>query len=305
MELAYIPGITALMVKVCILYYAYKAKHSFAFTALLAVFALHNSAEVMSIVQFNMHFESANFVARAYYAVSMWALVFMLNYANFTVHRRSLSVPIITGLFIYASIFSALLFFTDGIVNGSVATGITIAATRGEIYPLFQASVLIGMGAFLSVLINGLVTAKDADTEIRCWYSLLSLSPIVLLAVGIVLLQLVGINFTATLLMPVFSTVFLLVPLYYESVHRITDIRLYLPFSVERGVAANVLDVCSDFSSNKISFKEAHDQLEKELVLYSLRKNNFNVSKSAESMDLNRTTLYSILKRHGISNLDS
>ena len=121
MELAYIPGITALMVKVCILYYAYKAKHSFAFTALLAVFALHNSAEVMSIVQFNMHFESANFVARAYYAVSMWALVFMLNYANFTVHRRSLSVPIITGLFIYASIFSALLFFTDGIVNDAAA----------------------------------------------------------------------------------------------------------------------------------------------------------------------------------------
>jgi hypothetical protein len=293
------------VIKLGILYYAYQAKHSFAFTALLAVFALHNTAEVMSLVQFNMHLESANFVARGYYAVSVWALVFMLNYAHFTVYRIGLPKRRLFSLFGCALVFSGLLFFTNSIVTGSVATGITIAATRGELYFLFQVIVLLGMGSFLFTLVNGLVTARDASTEIRCWYSLLALLPIVLLSVGIVLLQFVGINFTATLLMPIFSTIFLLVSLYYESVHRVTDIRMYLPFSIERSVSSNIMATCSDFSSNKVSFREAHDQLEKELVLYSLRKNGFNVSKSAEAMALNRTTLYSILKRHGISDLDT
>jgi DNA-binding NtrC family response regulator len=68
------------------------------------------------------------------------------------------------------------------------------------------------------------------------------------------------------------------------------------------GVCASVANF--EFSSNqkKMTLKEALEEPERRIILQSLRENNWNRNTTADSLDINRTTLYKKMKRLGLEN---
>ena len=55
-----------------------------------------------------------------------------------------------------------------------------------------------------------------------------------------------------------------------------------------------------NLTTNTLSFKEATEEFEKQIIIKSLSKNNGNTSKSAESLDMNIRTLQRKIKQYGI-----
>lgn len=55
-----------------------------------------------------------------------------------------------------------------------------------------------------------------------------------------------------------------------------------------------------NLTTNTLSFKEATEEFEKQIIIKSLSKNNRNTSKSAESLDMNIRTLQRKIKQYGI-----
>jgi DNA-binding NtrC family response regulator len=153
------------------------------------------------------------------------------------------------------------------------------------------------MGSIIVILSMGYVRSNDSLTERQCLYTLLALLPLLLAGPTVLLLQHLGWQINTSLILPITSTFYLLVIVASEKVHRLTDIRAYLPFSAERKISRALFKTCTDYSSQQCSLKEAQNNCERILLLYSLEKNNYNVSKTAEMINVKRTTLYSICQR--------
>src|SRR5690606_13228064 len=52
------------------------------------------------------------------------------------------------------------------------------------------------------------------------------------------------------------------------------------------------------------NFQEYKDQAEKEFIKFKLEKNNWNVSKTADEIDIQRSHLYSKIEKFGLKRLD-
>jgi two-component system NtrC family response regulator len=50
------------------------------------------------------------------------------------------------------------------------------------------------------------------------------------------------------------------------------------------------------------SLKDAKESIEKEMVIFSLERNEGNIAKSAEELGISRPTLYDLMKKYGLYN---
>ena len=189
---------------------------------------------------------------------------------------------------------------SDLVVAGYREASYTLTAVKGNYYFLFQAFTLVTVFTVLGSLIAGYVRATDRRTELQNVYMLVALAPITILSLSVTVLLVFGISFNVAAVFPLATTFFVAVLAMAEKEHGITDIRIYLPFSAERSLMSELVKAGALFSIRKNNFKATADKIEKALLLYSLRKNDFTVSKAAKDMGINRTTLYSICRRHEI-----
>ena len=74
--------------------------------------------------------------------------------------------------------------------------------------------------------------------------------------------------------------------------------------SLERKTADNFLNMLDEYVQNSNQenvYKNLQASIEREIICYSLKKSNNNITHTANMMGLkNRSTLYSMLNRHGI-----
>ena len=56
----------------------------------------------------------------------------------------------------------------------------------------------------------------------------------------------------------------------------------------------------TNYNLEGLSLKEARDQIERDLVLLSLERENGNVSKAANILGVTRPTLYDLMKKHNL-----
>lgn len=56
------------------------------------------------------------------------------------------------------------------------------------------------------------------------------------------------------------------------------------------------------FSTQGLTLKEARDQIEREMLIATLKKNDGNVAKSSEDLGVSRPTLYDLMKKHHMNN---
>ena len=78
------------------------------------------------------------------------------------------------------------------------------------------------------------------------------------------------------------------------------DVRKYLPFSLESYTAKKLKKIQSDVSLQRKGYKDIKNDIEHALFKYKYIQRKGNVTKIAEDMDMPKSTVYSILKKHDI-----
>ncbi len=302
MSVFFIPSIISLIFNLCVLGYVIKgARVSNQFLALIVVFALHN---LMEFVGYFYHgaVQSSDMLFRLYYVASIYVVLYMLLHA-FSVSKFEtfMTTAISVGA---ATTIAALVLFSDQIISGYYSIGYTLSAEIGSYYALFIIYMFGALTAGFVCTFLGYRRAQSQLDSFRCLLSLWALAPISLTMVLAMIFKIANISVNATGLMPIATTLFIVIVLKTESKHKLSDIRRVMPLSVERQTTNNLMDLLDNYiqeSDRSNVYKELHAGIEKEIIMYSLQKCDNNITYTAEMMGLkNRSTLYSMINRLGI-----
>ncbi|RBP51456.1 hypothetical protein [Arenicella xantha] len=302
MSIYILPAILALVIKLLILGVSVKGKHqSTVFITMVLILALHNLCEVLGFLEF---FESGpkEYLLRLYYATTVWVAAFMLIYSSEVSrlkhgHFRAVLMSI-------AGVVSLLMLYTNWIVAGAESLGYTMTVVQGEQYWIFRIFVLATLLAIIPVIVVGYRRATEHIVEIQSIYTMFALAPLMLVGISVIVLMSLGVRVNASAFIPIASTLFLLITLKSEYRHNLTDVRRFIPFSAERRAANQIMDICSRYSRDKMSYRDGINEIEKILVLQKYQKEGGNASATAESMGMPRSSLYSIFNRLNIDTKD-
>ncbi len=295
MSIYIIPAILAFIVNCFVLIkIKQNKKQSKAFIGLVLIFLVHHTAEILSFIEFFKNGQII-YVLKIYYIATLWFLVVTLIYANEISQVNSQLYKIIAiSLTIPVSIF---IMFSSSIITGANSLGYVMTAVKGPYYFLFQSLVIGFLVSVFILLFNGYKNAKNSLIEIQCIYMLLAFIPILIAGIGIVLVMALGFKVNAIAIIPIATSLFLVIVMKSEHEHKLTDIRRFMPFSSERQTSHEIMEIYSNYSQDEISYRECITKIEKLLVLHKYTEKNKNASATAESMGMPRSSLYSIFNR--------
>lgn len=299
MSIYFAPALIALVFKLLILAYALRGgKVSILFLSLIIVFAAHNAIEVLGY--FNVQSEVAvNIFFRLYYVATAYVVLYILLH-GLSVSR--LESTITTSILVtVCTSLSGLILFTDSIIAGQYSIGYTMTAIKGTLFWVFAAYLLTGLLSNFAIIFYGHRTAKSQLDAVRCTQSLYALAPIMLVFIAALVFKIADIGINATGLVPIATAVFLGIILNTESKHKLSDLRRLMPLSAERQTTDKFMDLLDSYiqSSDRANvYKELQAGIEKEIIMYSIKKCDGNISKTTRMMGLkNRSTLYSMMTR--------
>ena len=122
----------------------------------------------------------------------------------------------------------------------------------------------------------------------------------------VVALMLIGLPMNAAGLMPLATTVFLLITFKSEQTSMWRDIRLSIPNTDENLAAKKILAEFADYSLGHLNHKQATENIERLLMNYKEKKVSAgNTSQLAKAMGIPRTSVYHVRKRLGLDQTDT
>jgi len=302
MSIYVLPALLALIIKIVVLFYAYRSQgQSKMFVLMVSVFACHNISEVLVFLEAAGTIHSP-YVISIYYVSSIWALFTVLSYVLEVCRIEILKLKI--GVAALASVLTILIVFSHFIIDGERSIGYVVTAVRGPLYWTFQA---FSLGIFVSsvaLLIKSTNKSKNHLIEIQSSYTLLALSPLVIGALSIMTLMNLGVSVNAAAIMPIATTLFLLITFKSETQHKLTDLRRFLPWSQERRTSSDIMEIFSSYAKDDMSYRDAVSDIERLLVMHKYDKSGGNASQTAQQMGMPRSSLYSIFNRLSIKTND-
>lgn len=305
MNIYFLPSLLSLLFNLLVLAYVIRGGSvSRIFLTLVVVFSLHNAIEFFGYL-LDSTTSTVEIMFRLYYVATIFVMLYMLLYA-LSVSKLESTTTTSFAISI-ATILSSLILFSDSIVSGVYSIGYSVSAMKGEHYDLFSLYILSTLAIGFAVTYIGHARARSELDSLRCLHSLLALTPITL-AFGVAMLfKILNIGINATGMVPIATALFLAIMLKTESRHKLSNLRRLLPLSLERETTARMMDLLDEYVKNANQedvYKELQAGIEKEIINYSLKKCENNVTYTAKLMGLkNRSTLYSMINRLDI-NLD-
>lgn len=302
MSIFFVPALVSLLFKLFVLAYVLRGgKVSVLFLSLIVVFAVHNAIEIFGY--FNaLGGEAESAFLRLYYVATAYAILYMLLHG---IAISKVSSKLITSVLIAVSTaLSVLILFTDLIIAGQYSIGYTMTAVKGQYYWLFASYILILLSCNFVVLVYGQSAAKSRLDSVRCVHSLIALTPIMLVFIMAIIFKIADVGINATGLVPIATAIFLAVVLKTEAKHKLSDLRRVMPLSMERATSNQFMDLLDEYINNTNqdnAYKTLQAGIEREIIVYSLKKCDNNVSHATKMMGLkNRSTLYSMMSRLSI-----
>lgn len=294
-----LPALIALFTKIWIYVLAKKAKHSSqTFLWLLSFFALHNLSEflVASNIFKNV---ASNSLLRSYYAATLFLMAYMCIFAmSVASDKRHHKFNVF--MFNAALFMSLLTLQTDWIIAGAVFNGALVTAVKGSYYFVFSLSVLSCFTFIFYILIRRYLKSTDIKVQLKCFYAGFALSPVIFISLIITVMMSMGYKYTAIFIMPIATTSFLFLVILTEKYNDLIRVRGRLPFSEQRKAEKTLLSIYRSHINKDLTLPEAKKDIERVLVQSALDRTQNNVTLAANTLGIQRGTLYSTFTRLGI-----
>lgn len=290
-----IPALIAFLVKLVVLVLSSQNKStSKVFLVLMVLFAVHNLCEMLIVWDY-LHQLDGSMVLRSYYALTVAGLCAIFMYACEVSHY---SLPIMSKLKGALSLLlCGLIFLTDYVVSGSTLISYSITVQKGTLYLVWQLYCIATLIATVTVILLGFRHAKEHRVEIQCIYTFMALMPLIVVCFIVLGLMAWGFRVNGVISIPIATTLFIVIMVISEYQHRLTDVRRFIPWSSEYKTSRKIMDIFSNYSRDKIDYREAIGEIERLLVLQKYDKNSGNASETANKMGMPRSSLYSIFNR--------
>ncbi|MEO0368756.1 MAG: hypothetical protein AAF197_08215, partial [Pseudomonadota bacterium] len=150
------------------------------------------------------------------------------------------------------------------------------------------------------------LTEKRAEYQIIALYKLLGISVLVGTSILSATFMYIDSPHNAFAIIPISSTIFLLVTFYGAGAYsHKSDPRRLVPGTREFELDKKIKEAVYRYSIGEISHHQMMDLVEKTAVAYKYKTARRNTSKTARSMGLPRSSLYSIMNRHGLKVSDT
>jgi len=298
MNIYIVPAIIAFVVTSYVLVKISQNKtNSKAFISMVLIFLVHHAAEILSFIEFFKNGQTL-YILKVYYVATLWFLVITLIYAR---EVSKLNLPKFDNLlYAYTLIISSLLLFSDTMISDAASIGYVMTAVKGPLYFLFQLTSISLMVSIIGILFSGYRKSNNHLVEIQCIYMLVAFTPILLAGIGIIALMSLGFKINAIAVVPLATTLFLMITMKSEEQHRLTDMRRFMPNSPERKTSQEIMELFSSYARDEMSYRDSINEIERLLVIHKYSKNGKNASVTAESMGMPRSSLYSIFNRLSI-----
>ena len=299
MNILVLPSIITLILKVLILLWSHKTDQSKDFKYLLIFFAIHNVCEISLFLQGYLPHADI-WSIRAYYCASVLSAAYMVVYGAKIAHFFELRMlKVVMSLLVIIPCFMIAL--SDVVVAGNELSNGKYFAIRGSLYGVFSGFVVIcqlTMGAFLYY---GYKNNNETPLiKIQCLYAGLSLLPIAITVLAVIAIQSFGGSANTTTMLPL-TTLFLLMIAISEQKYGLTDIRKWIPFSLQWRLANKVAKLKFLYNTGQIDFKKYIDLIEKFELVFALQSSNQSVTATARKLGIKRSTVYSMMKRHNVN----
>jgi len=305
MSLFALPALVALILKIWVYALAKKSDQSSqTFLWLLVFFAMHNLSEFLVIAQFFENQGTINYLLRFYYVGLIFSLAYMCIFATTTAHQNNHNRHDLIILSV-AVLFSLVMIQTDLVIAGSSAIGYTVTAIKGHYYFLFQFIVLLGFVRIFYVLIHQYLTTLNIQVQLKCFYAMFALSPIIVISTLVMLMMHLGYPYTAALILPFASTLVLLIVVLSHKHNDLINIRGRLPFSAHRAAERQLVNIYRSFANEDLGLNQAKRDIERIFIQSALDRSGNNVSQAAARLKIKRSSLYSIFNRLEIERQDT
>ena len=301
-----IPVLVALFVKLAAIIFAstsgIRSKGLFIFIGGLA---FHNLCELGVFLAQGEPGVYAQTVMRAYYGVSFILVALACSWSMEVASLKSdPTIKVIVQVVWLGAICGAILVVTTNlIVAGAQSFTVTMTAIRGEYYAFFRIVAATALVTSGYILIRGIVEAGYEHERARCWRMLIAYTPLVLGALTILVLMNYDMQINAVAILPIASTFFLLVIIYSERKHSMTDMRRLIPGTKERQIMDSIQEEFLNYS-NEMQYDESIKKIQKLMVEYAFEKNDHKVKPTAEAIGMGKTRLYKMIDDHSITRPD-
>ena len=293
------PALIALLIKGYILLLSInKAKTNTVFFTLVFAFSAHNLSEVVAYLQY-YNGNVSTFLFRIYYAATIVMLGSLALYI-IDVCQLKYSKALYSIISVSALTLSTLIFFTDFVVAGVRDIGYAVTAERSSLFFLFEAYVLAVIIFAFAALSWKILNSESKVTMMKCLYSLIGFLPIIIFGFIVIPAMRMGFEFNAALALPLCTTFFVVLITLSERKHGLTDLRLLIPFTNEKRVANRIKAITSDYLLGLVDHKEFTRQIEIISLEYNLKEAKGNITKTSQLMGSHRTTVYSMINKHGL-----
>ena len=220
----------------------------------------------------------------------------------YSIHVAAFKSDLASRIVLSSGVIVSLIFlFTDMVVVGAERLGPGLTALKGPYYFVFQVAMITG---FVFVITSLALSWRNSDNHLvktRCSLVLLALMPIMVAATAVILLMQFDVKVNAAGLIPISTTIFLVIILKMERSHRLTHMRMLIPGSDEDKALGELMTAFSNYSIYGENYKETLNEIERTLVIYKhTAMANRKTSEIAKEMGMPRPTLYSIYNRLGL-----
>jgi len=292
------PAAIGLAIKIAVLIYSYRSFRPVFFRGVLYMFAALNLCEVIAFIAF-YNGSLAEPLIRAYYCCMYFGLAYLglysLEVSNIKPSKATTAV--VLGGTTAMCVFTI---FTDLLVAGSKRTEYALGGLDGPYFIVVSAFIFSSIVFTFFILVRSVWKSPSGEQKTKSGFILLALMPLLLSSLVIIIARNIGYHVYSASITPIATTAFMIIILWGEKSHRMYDIRRWLPFSAERRWANRMVELSYLCSLDKVSHRDAVNEFEKQLIELKLERSDYNMKDTAQNLGLNRTSLYSMVKRLGV-----
>jgi len=296
MSLYAIPAIIAFILKIVLLGWAlYHGNIRRDWIVFGLVLCFQNIVEILVTVYLN-HDQYAEYIIRMYWVGLTSILMLTIYFVAINPAQRLAS----HALGLLAAGFVVVVLFTDFVIKGHDVSSIQLTAIYGEYSLIYMAWALCVSALVCGICTWNLINAQSDRCKIIAIYQLLAVSPFILITLITQGIYAIGYKPSSLMMVPIGSTIFMLITYFSAAKELIRDPRFYIPGMREYKVNQNLYRTISDYALDQTNLPATLESLEKTLIQYKFDINNGNAQTTAEALGVPRSTFYSKAERLGI-----
>ena len=304
--LIYAPAIAALAIKIYLLYLyrdsTAKPVLVKTFIGLLAIQTIASSIELVSLYYGSVlplpFF--ALFFLKIYYVTLFWLLTFLLQISILVVHE-GLSRKIGLAIYLIATTMTAIMLFSDWIIIGAKPIGYTVTRIPGVHYWTMPVYGFVLSTLSIGAFVYGYRTLENQFDRLRCFYFLLAICSLTFPILIAVVIMMLDVQMNAAVILPIGTSLFLIIVGYALGNHKLYDIRIWVPFTQTfRLDMARHREFFISPDGSEMLARERRAQHEKRYLVRALTMSDGNQKQAAKRLGISESAVSSKRKQYRI-----